>query len=180
MKKDAHINGPLILSLMIVLTGSCSNQNGVLPGGSPGTPSQGPGAGSEVVTRPQPVGQVTFPSGRVFFVDLALTPEQQARGYMGRKVIAPEEGLLFLYMQPGIRTFWMKNCLTTVDMIWLDSEERVVYIEHSAPPCRMDPCPSYGPGQPTLNVLEIAGGTAAQEGLQAGDRLQILTDLRRP
>ncbi len=180
MIKGSRIYGPLILLIMVGLTASCSNQNCALPGGSTGTPGQGPVAASEVVTKSPPAGQVTFPSGRVFFVDLALTLEQQARGYMGRKVIAPEEGLLFLYKRPGIRSFWMKNCLTTLDIFWLDSEDHVVYIEHSTPPCRVDPCPSYGPDQPTLNILEIAGGMAAREGLKAGDRLVILTDLDRP
>ncbi len=141
---------------------------------------QVPDAAGEVPTKPAPAGQVTFPSGRVFFVDLALTLEQQARGYMGRKAIAPEEGLLFLYKRPGVRTFWMKNCLTELDIVWLDSEERVVYIEHSTPPCRVDPCPSYGPAQPTSSVLEVAGGTTAREGLRPGDRLLIVTDLERP
>lgn len=180
MKKDSRIDGLLIFLVMVGLNGSCSDQNGALSGGSAEAPGQVPAVVSQVVTEPPPVGQVTFPSGRVFFVDLALTLEQQARGYMGRKVIAPEEGLLFLYRRPGIRSFWMKNCLTALDIIWLDGEDHVVYIEHSTPPCRVGPCPSYGPDQATLNVLEIAGGTAAREGLKAGDRLLILTDLDRP
>ncbi|NIP97438.1 MAG: DUF192 domain-containing protein, partial [Akkermansiaceae bacterium] len=60
----------------------------------------------------RPAGQVTFPSGRVFHVDLALTWADQARGYMGRREILPEEGMLFVYDRPGVRKFWMKNCLT--------------------------------------------------------------------
>jgi len=180
MRIEWPLNGPLLLLILAGLGTSCSNQSGTLPAGSTSTPGKSPATLSTVVPGPPPAGQVTFPSGRVFFVDLALTLEQQRRGYMGRKLIAPEEGLLFLYDRPGLRSFWMKNCLTDLDIIWLDGEDRVIYIEHSTPPCRFDPCPSYGPPQPALNILEIAGGTAAKEGLEAGDRLLILTDLNRP
>ncbi len=180
MIKASLIHGPLLLLVLAGLNGACADQGGALSTESKVTPGQGPAAVSGAAGNPPPAGQVTLPSGRVFFVDLALTREQQARGYMGRKVITPEEGLLFIYKRPGIRSFWMKNCLTDLDIIWLDSEDRVVYIEHSTPPCRVGPCPSYGPSQPTLNILEIAGGAAAREGLKPGDRLLILTDLKRP
>lgn len=177
---DSRINGPLLFLILASLGVSCSGQNSAMPAGSAPAPGQESATPSAAVPMWPPAGQVTFPSGRVFSVDLALTLEQQRRGYMGRKVIAPDEGLLFLYNRPGIRSFWMKNCLTDLDIIWLDTEDRVLYIEHSAPPCRSAPCPSYGPAQPALNILEIAGGTAAREGLRTGDRLLIVTDLDRP
>ncbi|MFQ5768815.1 MAG: DUF192 domain-containing protein [Acidobacteriota bacterium] len=123
-----------------------------------------------------PRGQVTFPSGRVFSVELALTAQDQARGYMGRRKIAPDEGMLFVYHRPATRQFWMKNCLVPIDMIWLDDEDRVVATEPNAPPCREDPCPAYGPVIPTYSVLEVAGGTVSHEGLEPGDRLLIVTD----
>lgn len=122
------------------------------------------------------MGRVTFPSSRVFFVTLALTVEEQERGYMGRREIASDEGMLFVYKRPGIRRFWMKNCLIPIDMIWLDREDRVVAIEHAAPPCRADPCPLYGPRVPSYNVLEVNGGTATKEGLEPGDKLVVVTD----
>ena len=125
-------------------------------------------------------GQVTFPSGRVFFVELAISSEEQARGYMGRREIGPEEGLLFHNQEPAIRRFWMKNCLVPIDMIWLDGEHKVLYIERSAPPCVADPCPSYGPFVPSLHVLEVAGGIAAEAGLAAGDHLEVVTDPTTP
>jgi uncharacterized membrane protein (UPF0127 family) len=136
--------------------------------------------GNRAVETQRPAGQVTFPSGRIFYVDLALTPAEQSRGYMWRKTITPEEGLLFIYDRPGIRKFWMKNCLTAIDIIWLDGDGRVITIEHSAPPCKADPCPSFGPDQPGFDVLEVAPGVAREEGLQPGDQLSIVTDRQRP
>ena len=101
------------------------------------------------------------------------------RGYMERREILPDEGLLFINRSAAVRQFWMKNCLVPIDMIWLDGNDTVVAIEHSAPPCRQDPCPSFGPLVTTLDVLEVAGGIAAEEGLSAGDQLTIVTDVKR-
>jgi uncharacterized membrane protein (UPF0127 family) len=124
-----------------------------------------------------PMGRVTFPSGRTFLVELALTAEEQARGYMWRQEIRSDEGMLFLYDRPGVYRFWMKNCLVPIDMIWLDGEDRVLAIEHSAPPCHDPQCPSFGPFMTSHAVLEIRGGVAEEEGLKPGDRLEILTDI---
>ena len=134
------------------------------------------GANDSPVEPPVPAGQVTFPSGRTFLVELARTPAEQARGYMGRAEIRPDEGLLFYNEAQGVRRFWMKNCLVPIDMIWLDSDHRVLAIEHAAPPCESDPCPAFGPFIPSYHVLEVAGGVAASEGLARGDRLHIVLD----
>lgn len=146
---------------------------------APAASGSGEGRGRPVAVQ-RPAGQVTFPSGRVFYVDLALTLAEQRRGYMGRQTITPEEGLLFIYDRAGIRKFWMKNCLTAIDIIWLDRDGRVIAIEHSAPPCKADPCPSFGPDQPGFDVLEVAPGVAREEGLKPGDQLSIVTDHHRP
>ena len=134
------------------------------------------GAGEAGGDAPTPAGQVTFPSGRTFLVELAVTPEEQARGYMGRREIRPDEGILFYGEAPRIRRFWMKNCLVPIDMIWLDRDYRVLAIEPEAPPCKKDPCPRYGPSMPSHHVLEVRGGVAAEEGLSRGDRLEVVTD----
>lgn len=134
------------------------------------------GAGDVPLKPSVPAGQVTFPSGRTFLVELALTPAQQARGYMGRTEIRPDEGLLFYYKAPGVRRFWMKNCLVPIDMIWLDRYYRVLAIEHAAPPCESDPCPGFGPLAPSYHVLEVRGGVAASEGLTRGDGLHVVLD----
>jgi uncharacterized membrane protein (UPF0127 family) len=113
----------------------------------------------------------------VVFLALALTPAEQARGYMGRKEIRPDEGLLFLFERPGVHRMWMKNCHVPIDMIWLDGRNRILAMEHSAPPCRAEPCPAYGPFINVHAVLELKGGSALEEGLRVGDHLPIVTDL---
>ena len=104
--------------------------------------ASGPAGERQTAAAPQPAvaaaqerraGMATLPSGRGFLLELAITPEEQARGYMFRDEIRPDEGMLFLGSRPAIRRFHMKNCRVPIDMIWLDQDYRVVGIEHAAP-----------------------------------------------
>jgi uncharacterized membrane protein (UPF0127 family) len=119
-------------------------------------------------------GNMVLPSGRSLRVEIADTPELQARGYMFREEVPEGEGMVFLMGRLGIHPFWMKNCLTALDIIWLDDRWRIVHVAHSVPPCREDPCPGYAPMQQSLYVLETAPGLAAKQGLRLGDRLTFI------
>ena len=55
-----------------------------------------------------------------------------------------------------------------LDMIWLDPSGKVLFVSANTPPCRADPCPSYGPDAAAASVLEIAGGKAATERVTVG------------
>ncbi len=116
---------------------------------------------------------VLFPGGRRFAAEIADTSLRQARGYMRRAGIGPDEAMVFVFQALGVRTFWMKNVLVPLDMIWMDETFRIVHIDHAVPPCRADPCSSYGTIRATRYVLEVAGGIARAEELAVGDRLQI-------
>src|SRR6266850_8102395 len=95
-----------------------------------------------------------FPDGHAFRLEIARTPEQKARGYMYRDKVGRREGMLFLFPDSDFHSFWMKNCRIPLDIVWLDEEHRVVYIEPMAPPCRADPCPGYVPMRKAHYVLE--------------------------
>jgi len=120
-------------------------------------------------------GQATLPSGRVLVLEVQRTPEERARGYMGRAHVGDDEGMLFVHPQAAVRKFWMKNCLVSLDLIWMDADHRIVHIEHEAPPCGPDECPGIGPDRLANDVLEIRGGLARLEGLNIGDRILIRT-----
>lgn len=61
-----------------------------------------------------------------FTVELAQTDEQRQTGLMGREQLDKDKGMLFVYDEDGIYTFWMKNTLIPLDMIWIDSNGTVV------------------------------------------------------
>lgn len=116
--------------------------------------------------------QVCF-KDHCFSVELALTPQEKGRGLMYREVLPKDRGMLFIYENEGIHSFWMKNVLIPLDIIWLDKDKKVVYIAENCQPCPDDPCPIIKPETPAKYVFEINGGLAGEIGLSAGDQLEF-------
>lgn len=117
--------------------------------------------------------RVILPSGAVYRLELAHTPEQQAQGLMYRESLPEKTGMLFLFDDKGVHRFWMKNTMIPLDMVWMDAEGKVLFVSADTPPCKADPCPSYGPESPAAMVLEIAGGKAVKEKVGVGSVLQF-------
>lgn len=107
-------------------------------------------------------------------VELANTDERRALGLMYRKALSPDMGMLFVFLDSDYRSFWMKNTLIELDIIYIDSAKKVVHIEARVPPCKADPCPSYPSSQPARYVLELGGGEAERLGLKPGDRVDFI------
>lgn len=110
---------------------------------------------------------------RPFRVEIADTPEKHALGLMHRRALRDDCGMLFVFADEQVRSFWMKNTLLSLDMIFLNSAGQVVSLREAVPPCTEDPCPSYDSDLPARYVLEVAGGTARRLGLKVGDRVFI-------
>jgi uncharacterized membrane protein (UPF0127 family) len=136
-------------------------------GGAPKTAT--PAAPPTTVTGPRAV----LPSGSVYRLELATTPEEQAQGLMFRESLPPNTGMLFVFNAVGVHAFWMKNTMIPLDMIWMDEAGRVLFVSSDTPPCKADPCPNYGPNVPAARVLEIAGGLAKKEKVTVGSRIDI-------
>jgi uncharacterized membrane protein (UPF0127 family) len=122
---------------------------------------------------PVPGPRVVLPSGAVYAVELARTPEEQAQGLMFRESLPERTGMLFLFSDASPHQFWMKNTMIPLDIVWLDGSGRVLFVSANTPPCRADPCPNYGPEVPAPIVLEIAGGLAAKEKVTVGSRIRF-------
>jgi uncharacterized membrane protein (UPF0127 family) len=118
--------------------------------------------------------KVFFANGKSVTAELAVTDEERARGLMFREKVLPDQGMLFVFEREDLHAFWMKNTLIPLDMLWLDSDRRVIHIAANVPPCRADPCPSYGPDTPARYVLELRAGGAAANVIKTGDRLQFV------
>lgn len=127
----------------------------------------------------KPRGEVVFPDRTRVAVEIAATDADRQRGLMFRDRMAPNEGMVFLFDQVGNYPFWMKNTLIPLDMIWVDAGYRIVDIAHSVPPCKADPCPSYGHKGSALYVVEVVSGFAKQHGVKPGDTL-VFTNIPKP
>ena len=103
-----------------------------------------------------------------FDVELAVTPEQQARGLMHRAEMAADAGMLFVFEPARPVSFWMKNTLISLDMLFIGADGRIVNIGARTEPLSTDSVPSDGP---VRGVLEINGGLSAMLGIRPGDRI---------
>lgn len=92
---------------------------------------------------------------------------------MFRESLPERSGMLFLFTDAAPHRFWMKNTMIPLDMIWMDRAGRVLFVSAHTPPCKADPCPSYGPQIAAASVLEIAGGMAAKERVKVGSTLRL-------
>jgi uncharacterized membrane protein (UPF0127 family) len=103
-----------------------------------------------------------------FEVELALTPEQQALGLMHRAEMAANAGMLFVFEPARPASFWMKNTLISLDMLFIGVDGRIVNIGARTEPLSLASVPSNGP---VRAVLEINGGLAAMLGIEPGDKI---------
>ena len=100
-----------------------------------------------------------------FMVDIAATGEQQERGLMFVRSLAPDRGMIFPYDPPQSVSFWMRNTVIPLDMVFIRADGTIARIA-TAKALDETPVPS---GEPIAAVLEIAGGRAAQLGIVPGD-----------
>ncbi|HEY4229278.1 MAG TPA: DUF192 domain-containing protein [Thermoanaerobaculia bacterium] len=151
--------------------GAASKASGPAPSTTPAAAST-PASASTSARTSGP--RVRMPSGAEYSLELALTPEDQAQGLMFRESLPERHGMLFVFTETAPHHFWMKNTMIPLDMIWLDASGKVLFVSADTPPCKTDPCPTYGPDGPAQSVLEIAGGKAKAEGAAAGTKLELI------
>ena len=108
---------------------------------------------------------------KCFYVELAATPEEISRGLMFREYLDPDKGMLFIYPDEGVHSFWMKNTLIPLDMVWINGNREVISISKDVQPCQTSQCPVITPGQKVQYVLELNGGTSDKIELAIGDKI---------
>lgn len=101
-----------------------------------------------------------------FVVELAQSAEEQARGLMFRTELQPNVGMVFPFKADRMASFWMKNTVIPLDIIFVRRDGSIESIAANTIPYSLDPVQS---GEPVAAVLEIAGGRAAELGIAAGD-----------
>jgi hypothetical protein len=115
--------------------------------------------------------QVTI-ADQIIQLEVARTPTEQSIGLMYRDRLPDNRGMLFPFKPPRPVGFWMKNVKISLDMVFL-LNGRVIEIANNVSPCKVEPCPLYGPSQAVDQVIELRGNRARELGLKVGDRLTI-------
>jgi uncharacterized membrane protein (UPF0127 family) len=103
-----------------------------------------------------------------FAVEMALTPEEQARGLMYRRSLPEGRGMLFDFKSERELTFWMKNTYVSLDIIFIRGDGTILRIAANTTPLSEKMIPSGGPARA---VLEVVAGTARKLGIAPGDRV---------
>jgi hypothetical protein len=123
------------------------------------------------LTYPKSSLVITTAAGRdiKFDVELALDDAHRSHGLMFRKQLGPYEGMLFDFFQEMPVSFWMKNTLIPLDMVFIAADGTIKHIHANAEPLKTDAIPS---NFPVRAVLEINGGSAALLGIKPGDKVK--------
>ena len=127
---------------------------------------------STAAARAEPLVIHTGGSAYKFEVEVVTTPDTRAQGLMFRKSMAANAGMLFIYPGEQAVSFWMKNTLIPLDMLFLKADGSIAHIAHNAVPMDETPIDS---GAAVKAVLEVNGGTANALGIKEGDRVEFQT-----
>ena len=147
---------------------SCNSEPGV---GRPGSarPARSPAPAS----LPTATLRVVSAHGPVTLdVEIADTPQARSVGLMGRRHLAPNAGMAFLFDRPTTNRFWMKNTFIPLSIAFWDEAGRIVSIVEMAP-CRKEPCPLYSAGASYIGAVEANRGFFKTHGVKVGDRVEL-------
>lgn len=174
--------GLLALSLIVGCIGSSgsggANSGKTTPGGTTSAPS-GSGLASDAKRR-YPLGTLSVVTvtidGHAFRAWLAqeFDPRrpyvlEEGLMFVSSEEIADDQGMLFVFSDTGVRSFWMKNTIAPLDIAFAAADGRITKI-WQMPPLTWD---TFSSVEPVLFALEVKQGTFARLGIKEGDRMEI-------
>lgn len=120
--------------------------------------------------------------GQRLSLELAITTEEQIQGLSDRKSLPKNTGMLFVYNESKDRSFWMKDCYISLDMIWLDKNGVVQNIAKEVPPAPPGTEESKIPTRTGTGqyVLELKGGEVDRIGIKVGSKIELKNIPKKP
>ncbi|MDQ2971778.1 MAG: DUF192 domain-containing protein [Pseudomonadota bacterium] len=132
-----------------------------------------------IAATPRTAQTATSPSvelrGHRIHVEVAADDASRAHGLMDRTSMPADHGMLFVFPNEAVRSFWMKNTLIPLDMLFFDGQRKLITLLRDVPPCRSDPCPAYPSAAPARYVLELNAGAASKLGVREGNRMTLVS-----
>lgn len=152
----------VVLAGYILLKPSTPAASGTLPVAVP------------VSVPPQKRGEVTFTGSDGTLrarVHVEIVDDESSRelGLMYRRSLGADYGMLFVFDSAAVQTFWMKNTLLPLDMIFVDAGGRIVTVHQNTKPSSLQ---TYASSEPALTVVEVNAGFARSRGIRKGDRME--------
>lgn len=128
---------------------------------------------------------VEFPRGTIKVDDVPLQVQiadsepRRVRGLMFQDPLPYDQGMIFVFDQPGLHSLWMLNMQFSLDMIWFDKDGKVVHIETDVPPCKtaleIAACQSVVPDAEASYILEVTSGFVDQNNITKDSVLSIIS-----
>lgn len=156
---------PLLASAALLLAGCSSGPGEASPAAGQAAAAVHPASGLAVV----PLTVTRGTARHIFRVEMAATAAEQARGLMFRTALGADEGMIFPMNPPRTASFWMRNTVIPLDLIFVGPDGRITNIAANAVPYDEAPLSSAGL---VKGVLELSGGRAAELGIVAGDLVE--------
>jgi len=160
--------------LTAALVSACpSNSQGRLAAPPAPAPTETDPSAEGYVSPPLPLGQVVlkdaFGNPLRLEVEIAATHDSRTRGLMWRTSLADGKGMFFVFGEDEVHSFWMRNTLIPLDMIFISSDGKIVGIVQNAEPRTLI---NRGPlDKLSRYVLEVPGGWTARHGLRTGSEV---------
>ncbi len=107
----------------------------------------------------------------IISIELADSEQEREKGLMFRKSLEEKSGMLFVFDQEQVASFWMKNTLIPLDILFINNQKKIVAIERNVPPCQKDSCPLYSASEKVKYLLELNSGFADMYNVQVGDSI---------
>lgn len=109
-----------------------------------------------------------------FSLNVADTPEKRQKGLSNTRSLGDKNGMLFVFDEPTIPAFWMKEMNFPIDIIFLNNERVItVFPNVQAPKEENDPLPTYQPISPSNRVIEVKAGTVERLKIVPGNEIQV-------
>lgn len=105
-------------------------------------------------------------------VEIADDNEKRMKGMMFRESLNENDGMFFVFEDESTLTFWMKDTLIPLDIIFINNNFEIVEIKNAVP-CKEDPCATYNSAKPAKYVLEVNYGFAAKNSIESGDKVDL-------
>ncbi len=112
---------------------------------------------------------------KIIHVEIADEPEEREKGLMFRENLKNDGGMFFVFDYEMNLTFWMKNTIIPLDIIFIDKDMVIIKIHENAQPCKGDPCEIYSSEEHSKYVLEVNGGFSKVNNIQVGDEIDLET-----
>jgi uncharacterized membrane protein (UPF0127 family) len=146
-----------LVGLVVVALTGCANGGEAVHGSS----------GNGILVR------IRTNSGTIELEDLqvARTPEARAEGLMGRTSLPQDGGMVFLFDGATTASFWMKDTLIPLSILFWQDDGRIIDILDMRP-CRTEQCPVYQASAPYVGAIEMNRGAFDRLGVEVGDTLE--------